>query len=150
MLIWDTLTRNNSPGYLSCNIASYFYKLLHVVAIHNSILILFFGFELATQSMLNYRCKGCKYGAYCAPTDHIIDLMQIWWLLISINWMPAIHLSLIFKFFNCLPVFDLQLWNLAVLLILTCFFSWWGSFLWFMLISSRHIWIMSVYYLKMI
>ena len=29
-------------------------------------------------------------------------------------------------------VFGLQLWNLAVLLILTCSFSWWGSFLWFM------------------
>ena len=45
-------------------------------------------------------------------------------------------------------VFGLQLWNLAVLLILTCYFSWWGSFLWieiqFMLISSRHIYIRSI------
>ena len=43
-------------------------------------------------------------------------------------------------------VFGLQLWNLAVLLILTRSFSWWGSFLWFMkfmLISSRHICIRS-------
>ena len=40
-----------------------------------------------------------------------------------------------------LSVFGLQLWNLAVFLILTCSFSWW-SFGWsnqFMLISSRHI-----------
>ena len=29
-------------------------------------------------------------------------------------------------------VFGHQLWNLAALLILTCSFSWWGSFLWLM------------------
>ena len=47
----------------------------------------------------------------------------------------AIHIILCFipTFFKCLPfrpyLFGLQLWNLAASLILTCSFSWWGSFL---------------------
>ena len=50
--------------------------------------------------------------------------------------MPECHTFVsyfwVFQMSAILPVFGQQLWNMAVLLILTYSFSWWGSFLWLM------------------
>ena len=56
------------------------------------------------------------------------------WRMLWDAWLQYImSLIFVFKKMSSIPdVFGLQLWNLAVLLILTCSFSWWGSFLWLM------------------
>ena len=93
----------------------------------------------------------------------LINLMQIWRLLISINWISinqrtakepkCIAVGLGWTFVSYFQVFQmstisymfgLQLWKLAVWLILTCSFSVMGFIslvdeIQFMLISSRHI-----------
>ena len=41
--------------------------------------------------------------------------------------------------------FGLQLWNVAVIQMLTCSFSWWASFVWLILLTSWHFQIISFY-----